>query len=81
MKNTARRRVVVTGLGMVTPLGLTVASTWEGIVAGKSGIGTITRFDTTGLEIFVGRCENGSPCAHRNEPRKNSFATFRRRPS
>jgi 3-oxoacyl-[acyl-carrier-protein] synthase II len=48
-----RRRVVVTGLGMVTPLGLTVASTWEGIVAGKSGIGTITRFDTTGLETTI----------------------------
>ena len=53
MQNTARRRVVVTGLGMVTPLGLTVASTWEGIVAGKSGIGTITRFDTTGLETTI----------------------------
>src|SRR6202158_3639391 len=38
---------------MVTPLGLTVASTWEGIVAGKSGIGTITRFDTTGLETTI----------------------------
>ena len=53
MENTARRRVVVTGLGMVTPLGLTVASTWEGIVAAKSGIGTITRFDTTGLETTI----------------------------
>ena len=53
MENTARRRVVVTGLGMVSPLGLTVAATWEGIVAGKSGIGTITRFDTTGLETTI----------------------------
>jgi 3-oxoacyl-[acyl-carrier-protein] synthase II len=47
------RRVVVTGLGMVSPLGLTVASTWEAILAGKSGIGQITRFDTTGLETTI----------------------------
>jgi 3-oxoacyl-[acyl-carrier-protein] synthase II len=40
-----RRRVVVTGLGAVTPLGLTAASTWEGLRAGRSGIGPITRFD------------------------------------
>ncbi|HSC74813.1 MAG TPA: beta-ketoacyl-ACP synthase II [Pseudomonadales bacterium] len=41
------RRVVVTGLGMVTPLGNTVASTWEGILAGRSGIATIEHFDPT----------------------------------
>jgi 3-oxoacyl-[acyl-carrier-protein] synthase II len=38
---------------MVSPLGLTVDSTWEGIRAGKSGIGQITRFDTTGLETTI----------------------------
>ena len=38
MENDARRRVVVTGLGLLTPLGLTVESTWDGIVAGRSGI-------------------------------------------
>src|SRR4051812_21675427 len=53
MRDGQRRRVVVTGLGMVTPLGNTVASTWEGIVAGKSGIGPITRFDATGLETSI----------------------------
>ncbi len=41
------RRVVVTGLGMVSPLGNTVASTWEGILAGRSGIATIEHFDAT----------------------------------
>jgi 3-oxoacyl-[acyl-carrier-protein] synthase II len=40
------RRVVVTGLGMVSPLGNTVQSTWEGILAGRSGIATIEHFDT-----------------------------------
>ena len=40
------RRVVITGLGMLTPLGVDVASTWEGIKAGKSGIRNIEHFDT-----------------------------------
>ena len=40
-------RVVVTGLGAVTPLGLDVPSTWEGICAGKSGAAMIDQFDAT----------------------------------
>ena len=40
------RRVVITGMGMLTPLGADVASTWEGIKAGKSGIRNIEHFDT-----------------------------------
>ncbi len=40
-----RRRVVITGLGMVSPLGLNVADTWSNIIAGKSGVGLITAFD------------------------------------
>lgn len=40
------RRVVITGLGMLTPLGADVTSSWEGIKAGKSGIRTIEHFDT-----------------------------------
>jgi 3-oxoacyl-[acyl-carrier-protein] synthase II len=46
-----RRRVVVTGIGMVSPLGNDVASTWESLVAGESGAGPITRFDTTGYAV------------------------------
>jgi 3-oxoacyl-[acyl-carrier-protein] synthase II len=54
MRDDERRRVVVTGLGMITPLGGSVAKTWEGIRAGRSGIGPITRFDTAGLETTIG---------------------------
>ena len=38
------RRVVVTGLGLVTPLGGDVETTWQNLLAGKSGIAAITRF-------------------------------------
>lgn len=41
----SRKRVVVTGMGMVSPLGNTVAETWRGILAGQSGVGPITSFD------------------------------------
>lgn len=42
-------RIVVTGMGAVTPIGIGVRAYWENLIAGKSGIGPITRFDTTGL--------------------------------
>jgi len=42
-----KRRVVVTGMGCITPLGNNVDSTWDGIVAGRSGIGPITYFDAS----------------------------------
>ena len=49
----SKRRVVVTGLGMLTPLGNTVADTWAAALAGKSGIGPITRFDTAGFPCTI----------------------------
>ncbi len=47
------RRVVVTGLGAVTPLGNSVEESWEGALAGKSGLGPITRFDAHGLPVRI----------------------------
>src|SRR5215831_3036604 len=43
----SKRRVVVTGLGIVSPVGIGLASAWEDILAGKSGITKITRFDAS----------------------------------
>src|SRR5919204_1060945 len=47
MAMNGRRRVVITGVGAVTPLGTDVESTWESLVAGRSGAGPITLFDAS----------------------------------
>jgi 3-oxoacyl-[acyl-carrier-protein] synthase II len=49
----SKRRVVVTGLGMLSPLGITVADGWSAVLAGRSGIGPITRFDVTGFPCTI----------------------------
>lgn len=48
-----RRRVVVTGLGAVTPLGNDVSTFWENLLTGKSGVGPITQFDASNLEVRI----------------------------
>lgn len=48
-----KRRVVVTGVGLVTPLGIGVAKTWGNICAGKSGVTLITRFDTSDFQVKI----------------------------
>ncbi len=50
----SKRRVVVTGLGIVSPVGSTVESAWETILSGKSGIGPITRFDVSAFPVRFG---------------------------
>lgn len=49
----SKRRVVVTGLGAVTPIGNNVKDFWAGIRAGKVGIGSITKFDTTDYKVKI----------------------------
>ncbi|MBI2885868.1 MAG: hypothetical protein HYY02_01520 [Chloroflexi bacterium] len=51
--NRGRRRVVVTGMGAVTPLGLNVADFWAGLVQGRSGIGQITLCNTEGYPTTI----------------------------
>jgi 3-oxoacyl-[acyl-carrier-protein] synthase II len=50
---TSRRRVVITGLGAVTPCGNTAPETWAALCAGRSGVGRITRFDPTGCSAQI----------------------------
>ncbi|OGT83410.1 MAG: beta-ketoacyl-[acyl-carrier-protein] synthase II [Gammaproteobacteria bacterium RIFCSPLOWO2_12_FULL_47_76] len=50
----SKRRVVITGLGIISPLGNDVAETWENIRNGKSGIGLISHFDTSAFSVRIG---------------------------
>lgn len=57
-----KRRVVVTGLGLITPVGIGVKETWENLLAGKSGIGPITEFDATDFPVRIaGEVKNFDP--------------------
>jgi len=56
------RRVVITGVGLITPLGIGVKQSWEALCAGKSGIGEITRFDASGFPTRIaGEVKNFNP--------------------
>lgn len=59
------RRVVVTGMGAVTPLGVTVGSFWDNLIAGKSGVREVSRFDTTDFDVHIGaECVDFKPEDH-----------------
>src|SRR5579862_1837146 len=55
----SKRRIAVTGLGVVSPVGSTVASAWEAILRGESGIGPITRFDVSAFPTRFGGAVRG----------------------
>src|SRR2546430_7138201 len=70
------RRVVVTGIGLVTPLGIGNEPTWQGVLAGKSGIGPITRFDAKDLPSRIAGEVKGFDAAQfmdRKEARRNDL--------
>ena len=59
------RRVVVTGLGLISPLGNSVGETWNGLVEGRSGAGPIQRFDPADLDVrFACEVKNFDPTNH-----------------
>jgi 3-oxoacyl-[acyl-carrier-protein] synthase II len=77
IKNSMKRRVVVTGMGVVTPLGNRVDELWENVKAGKSGIGLITKFDTTDYPVKIaGEVKNFDPSDLLDRKEIRSMADF-----
>ncbi len=80
MSSNANNRVVVTGLGTVSPLGLDLASNWEALITGKSGAADITLFDASRhVTKFAAEVKNFDPAAfiNRKEARRmDRFAQF-----
>ncbi|MHC4441110.1 MAG: beta-ketoacyl-ACP synthase II [Planctomycetota bacterium] len=76
----SKRRVVITGLGAITPLGCCIADYWEGLLSGRSGIGPITSFDCSSYTSrFAGECDSFDPVqwiAQRQIKRLDRFAQF-----
>jgi len=64
------RRVVVTGVGMVTPVGLDTETSWEGLIAGRSGIGPITQFDDKEIPTQIAGEVKGFDAAKYIEPKE-----------
>ena len=71
------RRVVVTGLGLITPVGIGVSETWKNIIAGKSGITAISKFDTSNFSSQIaGEVKNFDPLQYLNAKEARRMDTF-----
>ena len=58
----SKRRVVVTGMGAVTPIGIGIKEYWEGLIEGKNGVGLITKFDATKFDTkFAAEVKDFNP--------------------
>jgi 3-oxoacyl-[acyl-carrier-protein] synthase II len=72
-----KRRVVVTGLGALTPLGNSVGESWDGAVTGKSGIGPITKFDSSSYKSRIaGEIKNFDPSQFVNRQEIRRYDNF-----
>ncbi len=72
-----KRRVVITGLGAVTPLGNSVAESWEGVCAGRSGIGRITKFDAASFDTKIaGEVKNFDSLQYVNKKESRRLDNF-----
>jgi len=77
MADQSRRRVVITGLGAVTPLGIGVPQTWKALTSGVSGIGTITRFDASAYPSQIaGEVKDFDPAAYIEKKEIKKMDTF-----
>lgn len=73
----SRRRVVVTGLGIVCPVGIGVSETWQNIIAGKSGIARISRFDPSAYSSQIaGEVKGFEPTKYLSAKEVRRFDTF-----
>jgi 3-oxoacyl-[acyl-carrier-protein] synthase II len=73
----SRQRVVITGLGAVSPLGLDVASTWQGLIEGKSGVSAITTFDTRDFPTKIAASVQGfDPTLYLNQREARRMSPF-----
>ena len=71
------RRVVVTGMGVISPVGLTVSDTWEALVSGKSGVDYISRFDPTAFETkFAAEVKGFDPMVYVNRKEAHRMDRF-----
>ena len=72
-----KRRVLITGLGAVSPMGNSVRDTWESVCAGRSGVGPITRFDCSAHDTKIaGELKNFDPLAHVNKKELRRYDNF-----
>ena len=74
------RRVVVTGMGIISPVGLTVSDAWEALISGKSGVGCISSFDTTPFKTrYAAEVKGFDPCDYvslKEAERMDRFTQF-----
>jgi 3-oxoacyl-[acyl-carrier-protein] synthase II len=71
-----KRRVVITGVGAITPLGLNVVDTWDAVLKGKSGVKKLKAFDTSQFSVHIGAfVENFDPTLYLDikEVRKTDY--------